>query len=94
MILQKRHYVSDTQNTLCEMMHRKLEMNRHRLAVISERLNGLSPLDKLSKGYVYAVDKAGHPLTDINQINKGDDVVLSLKNGKAKAKITEIKNKE
>ncbi len=94
MILQKRHYASDMENTLHEMMHRKLEANRYRLAVLSERLNGLSPLDKLSKGYVYAVDKDSNPLTDIHQIDTGDEVVMSLKNGNAKAKITEVKIKE
>ena len=33
-----------------------ISMKRHELMIRSERLNGVSPLEKLKQGYSYAVD--------------------------------------
>lgn len=57
---------------------------------MSERLNGLSPLNKLSKGYAYVCTKDEKPLTDIAQIKPGDDIKLNLQNGSAMAQIQNI----
>lgn len=89
-LLQNRQYVSDVQSRMSDLMHEKVNFMRNRLLVISERLNGLSPLNRLSKGFAYVQDSNGIPLVDIGQIKKGDSVKLHLKNGSALAEIKDI----
>lgn len=89
-LLQNRQYVSDVQSRMSDLMHEKINFMRNRLLVISERLNGLSPLNRLSKGFAYVQDSNGIPLVDIGQIKKGDSVKLHLKNGSALAEIKDI----
>lgn len=93
-ILQNRQYVNDIQNRMSDIVHTKLLGRKNSLAVISERLNGLSPLNRLSKGYAYVQDSAGRPLSDIGSINVGDDIKVHLKNGSASARIKDISVKK
>lgn len=93
-ILQNRQYVNDIQNRMSDIIHMKNLDRKNTLAVISERLNGLSPLNRLSKGYAYVQDPAGRPLSDIGNISVGDDIKVYLKNGSALAQIKDISVKK
>lgn len=89
-IFESRQRVSDMQEQMSDIMHDRLNILKKNLAVMSERLNGLSPLNKLSKGYAYVQTKDGKPLTDIAQIKPGDDIKLNLQNGSAMAQIKKV----
>lgn len=89
-IFESRQRVSDMQEQMSDIMHDRLNILKNNLAVMSERLNGLSPLNKLSKGYAYVCTKDEKPLTDIAQIKPGDDIKLNLQNGSAMAQIQNI----
>lgn len=89
-ILQNRQQISDIEIAMHDILHAKLDKKRHELIVLGERLSGLSPLNRLSKGFVYAKDKDEKPLKDVNQLSIGDNVDLYLKNGTARARIEKI----
>ena len=89
-IFESRQRVSDMQEQMSDIMHERLNILKNNLAVMSERLNGLSPLNKLSKGYAYVQTKDEKPLTDIAQIKPGDDIKLNLQNGSAIAQIKKV----
>ena len=65
--------------------------SRHRFQVYAERLNGLSPLKKLSQGYAYAVDEKGKALKSVRQIQKGEHILIHVTDGTVQAKVEEIK---
>ena len=54
-IRQKRQYLIDTEQKLKQQMDRKLKEKRHVLELLIAKLDGLSPLSKLNKGYSLAV---------------------------------------
>ena len=58
-------------------------------AILCSKLNTLSPLNVLSRGYSI-VKKNNDVLTDVNQMNIGDVVSIKLKNGIANAQIIEV----
>lgn len=58
-------------------------------AILCSKLDSLSPLKVLSRGYSI-VKKNNDILTDINQIKKGDIVSIQFENGNAKAEIIEV----
>lgn len=89
-LIQNRQYINDIQSRMSDIVHEKINSKRNSLSIISERLNGLSPLNKLSKGFAYVQDSKGMPLVDIGQIKTGDSIKLHLKNGSALADIKNI----
>lgn len=71
-------------------MDARLEAARHRLALMAGRLDGLSPLKKLSSGYAFLRNTQGQSIKDIGEIATGDEVQLHVIGGYAKAKVTEV----
>ena len=49
-----------------------LEQKRHKLALLSGSLDGMSPLKKLAQGYSYVEDAGGHALTDAGTVQIGE----------------------
>ena len=56
-----------------------------------KRINALSPLLVLKRGYTLIEDSEGHVVTDINNINKNDELVIRMDEGKVITKVEEVK---
>lgn len=67
-----------------------LEQKRHKLALLSGSLDGMSPLKKLAQGYSYVEDAGGHALTDAGTVQIGEALSIHLYRGSLKAVVTEI----
>ena len=72
-------------------MQATLEQKRHTLALLSGRLDGMSPLKKLAQGYSYVEDAGGHALTDADTVQIGEALSIHLYRGSLKAAVTEIR---
>lgn len=81
-LLQEKQYLADLEDRLLAVMERKVETRRHVLEVAAARLNGLSPLARLSGGYVWAMDENEKPLESVTQAAPGSCISLLLKDGK------------
>ena len=86
-IQSKRQRLADLEIRLYDSINRKTSERRHQLELLTERLNGLSPLNKLSGGYAYISDDKNKPVKSIKQINADDELKIVLKDGKAKVKV-------
>ena len=67
-----------------------LEQKRHKLALLSGSLDGMSPLKKMAQGYSYVEDAGGHALTDAGTVQIGEALSIHLYQGSLKAAVTEI----
>ena len=56
-----------------------------------KRINALSPLLVLKRGYTLIEDSEGHVVTDINNISKNDELVIRMDEGKVITKVEEVK---
>ncbi len=54
---------------------------KHRYSVLSERLDAVSPLKKISGGYALVLDKDGKKLTEPGELKVGDDLSLYMEKG-------------
>ncbi len=52
MLLTRKQYISDLQMHLTDCFHTILDSRKHMLQIYAVRLNGLSPLNKISKGFL------------------------------------------
>lgn len=87
----KRTQAVSLEERLHAAMERRLQEARHRLALYAERMNGLSPLEKLSQGYAYAADVFGRTISSVEQVNPGEQIRVYVKDGSLLAKVQEKK---
>lgn len=86
-IQEKRTLCMDLEGKLEDAMKRKLTAKRHELALIVERMKGLSPLDKLSQGYAFVEDRQGQVIHDVSQVKEKDLLQIYVKNGTILAEV-------
>lgn len=70
-----------------------IAINRERFAHLSGKLNMLSPLAVLERGYTMSVDETGHPLTSAVQIIRGQKLMVRFADGEADCEVVDIKLK-
>ena len=91
---ENRKYAVDLEETITRRMEQILSDRKHRVALLSERIDGVSPLKKLSQGYAYVQDARGKALTDAGQVKSGDEIRIHLLNGQLQASVTEVTKNE
>lgn len=80
-IREKRQYAIDIEERLRNAMLNKIKLRRHELSLYIEKMNGLSPVNKLNQGYSYVEDKNGNTVNDIAKVKKGDELKINVSNG-------------
>src|SRR5882724_2200904 len=71
---------------------RALLARRHRYEGLTARLDALSPLKVLARGYAVAFDQRGHALLQASQVQPGERVRVRLHEGELSAQVVEEKN--
>ena len=89
-IAMKRQEIDDICTKLHDRLVRKLERRRHELEIAAERLQGLSPLNRIGKGFGYMEDKDGRALVTVKQVEVSQHIHISLPDGKIEAEIVDI----
>ena len=91
-------YISRCRNALEVLQTRMLaEMNRsihnekQKFISMTAKLDALSPLKVLSRGYAVVQDDHSMLIRSVKQLSPGNSVLISLADGKVKASVTEIK---
>lgn len=91
-INEKRQRLADIEDRMKALTEQRLLKARHRLALASGRLQGLSPLETLSKGYGFLTDEKGQRITSIKETEAGKILQVQLTDGKLRTRIEEIEN--
>lgn len=92
-ILQKRQFLMDIEDKLQSSMQSRLKDSRHKLALYMEKMNGLSPIYKLNKGFAYVTDTTGHALIKAEQVSIEDVVTIKVMDGDITAKVTDVEKR-
>ena len=100
--LEKPKEFLDNHRAVVSMLRREINksvkqavgLKKKDFAVLSGKLDVLSPLKILSRGYGLIYDKDKNQVKDINEISVGDCIEIKLVNGGIIADITEIKGEK
>ena len=84
---QKRQELDYLQSKLLSGAERKLAEARQRQTALAAKLDALSPLKVLGRGYALAADTAGRLLRDPAQVCPGDTVNLRLEKGSLRCQV-------
>ncbi|MCR4990243.1 MAG: exodeoxyribonuclease VII large subunit [Lachnospiraceae bacterium] len=90
---QNRMYIMKLEEGLRAGFKAVLFDKRSSVRLLSERLNGLSPLLKLGQGYSYVSNKNG-TVNSIKKTGPGDDLSIYVKDGQIHATVNEVIEKK
>lgn len=88
---ENRQYAADLTERFSQAMQRKLTEQKYRLGICAEKLQGLSPLKKLTQGYSYTRLLDGKAFRSISQIQPGDQLAIHVTDGEVLARVEETK---
>ena len=89
---ENRQILQELENRLRNRMQMLLEENKHRLAIYTEQIDGLSPLKKLSQGYSYTELADGENVRSVQQVKDGQEISVYVTDGKIRARIVEVED--
>ncbi len=81
----RRQRAADIESAMSRLVRDRLLADRHRLALISGRLSGMSPLENLSQGYGFIGNKDGKKVVSVRQIKPGDVLNIHVQDGRIRA---------
>lgn len=84
-INEKRQRLVSSQEELERLMERAMQEKKHRLALLSGRLHGQSPLDKISRGFGFVTDEAGARVESVKDVKPGERLAIRLSDGRIDA---------
>lgn len=88
-IQEEKRRLETGEARLRQDMKERLSHDRQRLAVLSERLWGLSPLKKLAGGFGFLTDGEGKRLESVRQAPPGSAITVRVRDGRLVALVTE-----
>ena len=71
-----------------------IDRNRHLFIGLTSKLEAMSPLKVLTRGYAMVYTGAGEMLKSVEQVSAGDDITLTLKDGRISATVTDGKGND
>lgn len=84
----EKQYLSELELRLHRVMEQRMTNVKHRQALLIERLEGLSPLKKLTGGYGY-ISRGKGAVTSVNDVTEGEEIQIRLQDGRITAVVRE-----
>ena len=91
---QDRRRLDDLAGQLDRALARGLDRRRHRLVGVAGRLDSLSPLAVLGRGYSLTLTASGAIVRSARQVAVGDEVGVMLHEGRLAARVTARKERD
>lgn len=85
LVIQKESILGMLLDRLKRSVESKIKQDAMELSRFSATLEALSPLKVLARGYSYTEDENGNVVSSVQDINKGNNLYISFKDGRAKA---------
>jgi exodeoxyribonuclease VII large subunit len=85
----KKHNLQQAEQRLKTAMKQKLTLSKHNLALYAEKLDAVSPLATLKRGYSIAKDESGKIITNRSTIKKGDHLITQFVDGEVRSTVDE-----
>ena len=80
------------EKTILNLMNTRLRESGQKLVLYSSKLDALSPLKTLMRGYSLVFDENNKHLDSVNKINVKDNLEIQMKDGRIFCTVGEIKN--
>ena len=92
--MQRRKALELLQNRLVAAENSQLNRSRHRFIGLTAKLDAMSPLKVLTRGYAMAQRPDQQLIRSVKDVSRGDAISISFADGQITADVTEIKEKD
>ena len=89
-IRQKRQMLVDYEDRVQKLMKSILTRKHHQMDLYVEKMQGLSPLNQLKRGYAYVQNNEGNVVNSINKVGLEQTVLVHVMDGTITAKVESI----
>jgi exodeoxyribonuclease VII large subunit len=93
-IEQRRAELGYLSTRLFSAQRGTIDRNRHLFIGLTSKLEAMSPLKVLTRGYAMVYTGAGEMLKSVEQVSAGDDITITLKDGRISATVTDGKGND
>ena len=93
-IREKRQRTGEYQDQLSHCMEQILAAKKHQLEMYAARLDGVSPLKRLSGGYAFLTDEEGKRITSVRDSRPQERIQAHMLDGTITAIVSEIRGRE
>lgn len=91
---QRRAVMNAMANRLAAAQNRALHLRRQGFVSLTAKLDAMSPLKVLTRGYAIAQTLEGELLRTVSQVQPGDPIVISMSDGEISATVCNVKETE
>ena len=84
---ERRQRLEDITLRMEQLTERKLMERKHQLALLSGRLDGLSPLKKISGGFGFLTDETGRRIESVTSVSEGASMLVRVSDGRIEARV-------
>ena len=88
---QRRKSLELLKNRLISALNQSIGLRKQRYVAMTAKLDAMSPLKVLTRGYAMAQTQDGDVLRSVSQVRSGDRIRISLSDGALSADVTEVK---
>ena len=88
---QRRKSLEILKNKLVSAQNQGISLRKQRYIAVTAKLDAMSPLKVLTRGYAMAQTEDGTVLRSVTQAHPGDQIQISVSDGKLSAAVTDVK---
>ena len=88
---QRRQSLSGLKTRLVSAQRQNISLKKHRYVALTSKLDAMSPLKVLTRGYAITQKEDGTMLRSVSQVASGDHIQIRLQDGALIARITDKK---
>ena len=88
---QRRKSLELLKNRLIAAQTHQVSNQKARYIAMTAKLDAMSPLKVLTRGYAMAQTEEGDVLRSVNQVNAGDQIKITVSDGTLSAAVTDVK---
>ena len=88
---QRRQSLSGLKTRLVSAQSQNISLKKHRYVALTSKLDAMSPLKVLTRGYAITQKDDGTMLRSVSQVSAGDSIQIRLQDGALIARITDKK---
>ena len=89
---ERRHQLVMAEERLKAQMNRIFQNKKQIFALLMAKLEGQSPMKKLQSGYAYVADATGKRITRVAEVQKGQELEISMQDGSVLAKVSDVQS--
>lgn len=90
-LLQRQKSLQLLQNRLVAAENQCISHNNQRYIALTAKLDAMSPLKVLTRGYAMAQTEKGNVIRSVSQVHAGDQIEVSFSDGSLCATVTDVK---